>query len=61
MKVEIDGKYILKGVLQEFDQYNRNRNNGRIYPDNLFIEELRRWVMSNRRSKIREIWKKDTH
>ncbi len=60
MKVEIDGKYILKGVLQEFDQYNRNRNNGRIYPDNLFIE-LRRWVMSNRRSKIREIWKKDTH
>ncbi len=60
MKVEIDGKYILKGVIQEFDQYNRNRNNGRIYPDNLFIE-LRRWVMSNRRSKIREIWKKDTH
>ncbi len=57
MKVEIvDGKYILHGVLQKFDRMNRN--NGRIYPDNLFIEELRRWIISNRKSKIRKIYSK---
>lgn len=56
MKVEIvDGKYILNG-LQEFEKANWNR--GRIYKDNLFIKEMRRWVMSNRRSKIIKIYKK---
>ena len=45
-------KYILKGVLQKFDY----KSNGRIYPESVFLNEIKRMRPKMRIDKIKRLF-----
>ena len=45
-------KYILKGVLQKFDY----KSNGRIYPESVFLNEIKRMRPKMRINKINKLF-----
>jgi hypothetical protein len=51
--IKVVDKYILKGVLQRFSDYNHH--NGRIYPESIFHKQTRSYI---RMIKIKNIFKK---
>jgi hypothetical protein len=49
-------KLILKGVLQTFDRY---KPNGRIYPESILINEIKRIRSQMRINKIKRLFNSD--